>query len=295
MAGGRLRRIHPAYATIAFSGLVFGLPLLLLVAYSFGLVQILRGDPGPSTDVWADFLTSPYLPHLRSLRVALITAVLCVMIGYPVAYYLASLPAQRAEKLLALILLPFVTSFLLRVLAWRAILTDGGVLHWGAATMGVWPVDLPMTGMLFSATAVTIILVYAWLPMAVLPIYASLMLTDARLVEAAMDQGASRMTAFFTVTLPASLPGLVAAFVLVFVPVNGEYVVPMLVGGNNGMLFGNAVANMFGAGFDWSLGAVLASFLFGAVVGLLCFVALTIAAVRWIRRSSQRAARGVHA
>ncbi|MEO0400020.1 MAG: ABC transporter permease [Pseudomonadota bacterium] len=279
-------KISPAWATVLFSCLVFGLPLLLLAAYSLGLVQILNGDPGPSLAGWQEFFASPYLGlYMRSLRVALFTAIVCTLFAYPVAYYLAAQPEERAQKLLILILLPFVTSFLLRVLSWRVILSDFGVIQSFAASLGLWPADEPMMALLYNYFAVTIILVYAWLPLAVLPIYASLSLTDVRLVEAAVDHGANRWTAFFTVTLPTSAPGVAAAFILVFVPVNGEYVAPILVGGANGVLFGNSVANMFGEGFDWSFAAVLASFLFLSVISLLAIIAFALWIVpKWRQR-----------
>jgi spermidine/putrescine transport system permease protein len=155
------------------------------------------------------------------------------------------------------------------VLAWKVILGDHGALNSFLAWTGVRSPDHPVSQLLYSRFAVMIVLGYIWLPFVALPIFVSLENLDRRLLEAASDLGAGRLKAFLVVTLPLSLPGVIAAFFFVFIPTLGEFVTPSLVGGAGGYMYGNQIADLFNTGFpDWETGSVLALFLVAVVAVL---------------------------
>jgi spermidine/putrescine transport system permease protein len=184
--------------------------------------------------------------------------------------------------LLLLMIAPFLTSYLLRVLAWKVILGDQGVINSFLAWTGIRSPEHPLSQLLYSRFAVVLVLAYIWLPFVALPIFVSLESLDRRLLEAASDLGASRLLAFRRVTLPLSLPGVVAAFLFVFIPTMGEFVTPSLVGGTSGYMYGNQIVDLFGTGFpDWETGSVLAMFLLG-VVALLTGVFARFLTVRQV-------------
>ncbi len=198
---------------------------------------------------------------------SLIVSAIIVALAYPLAYYLALSRTKRKYVLLLLLIAPFLTSFLLRVLAWKVLLGDEGPINSALGWMGVGPFSL-----IYTRFAVLLVLGYIWLPFVALPIFVSLESLDRRLLEAASDLGASRLQAFFRITLPLSVPGILAAFLFVFIPTLGEFITPSLVGGPNGYMYGNQIVDLFGTGFpDWRTGAVLALFLL-VVVGLLTIV-----------------------
>jgi len=193
--------------------------------------------------------------YLRSLRVAAVSAVLCLLIGYPMAYAIARSPERRRPLLLMLVVLPFWTSFLLRVMAWIGILQDQGVLNGLLLWLGVAqePVRL-----LYTDAAVYLGIVYCYLPFMVLPLYATLARLDPVLIEAAADLGARPLRAFLTVTLPLSLPGIAAGFMLVFIPAVGEFVIPELLGGPSAQLVGRVLWVEFFQNRDWPMASALA-------------------------------------
>jgi spermidine/putrescine transport system permease protein len=197
---------------------------------------------------------------------SLIVSVVVVALAYPVAYYLALSGTKRKYVLLLLLIAPFLTSYLLRVLAWKVILGNQGVLNTFLFWTGLRSPDHPISQLLYSRFAVMLVLAYVWVPFVALPIFVSLDSLDRRLLEAASDLGASRRQAFFRVTLPLSLPGVVAGFLFVFIPSLGEFITPSLVGGTSGYMYGNQIVDLFGTGFpDWETGSVLAIFLLGVV------------------------------
>jgi len=186
-----------------------------------------------------------------------------VALAYPLAYYLALSGTKRKYVLLLLLIAPFLTSYLLRVLAWKIILGNQGPIDSFASWVGLSPPSL-----IYTRFAVMLVLGYIWLPFVALPIFVSLESLDRRLLEAASDLGASRLQAFRRVTLPLSLPGVFAAFLFVFIPTLGEFVTPSLVGGtssSSGYMYGNAIENLFLGFPDWETGSVLAVFLLGVV------------------------------
>jgi spermidine/putrescine transport system permease protein len=197
---------------------------------------------------------------------SLIVSVVVVALAYPVAYYLALSGTKRKYVLLLLLIAPFLTSYLLRVLAWKVILGNNGVLNSFIAWTGLRSPDHPLSQLLYSRFAVMLVLAYVWVPFVALPIFVSLETLDQRLLEAAADLGSTRRQAFLRVTLPLSLPGVAAGFLFVFIPTVGEFVTPSLVGGPSGYMYGNQISDLFSTGFpDWQTGSVLALFLLGVV------------------------------
>ncbi len=197
---------------------------------------------------------------------SLAVSAIVVLLAYPLAYFLALSGTKRKYVLLLLLIAPFLTSYLLRVLAWKVILGNQGVVNSFLVWTGLRSPDHPISQLLYSRFAVMLVLGYIWLPFVALPIFVTLENLDRRLFEAATDLGASRLQTFRRVTLPLSLPGVAAAFLFVFIPTLGEFVTPSLVGGASGYMYGNQIVDLFGTGFpDWQTGSVLALFLLGVV------------------------------
>ena len=247
----------------------FLVPVGLVGAFSVGLITLFPGEEGFSLETWKGFLRadSAHIElFIRSVLMSLGVSLACVVIAYPVAYFLALGTSRRKYVLLLLIIVPFFTSFLLRVAAWKFILGDQGLVNTFAYWTGVRDADHPIPQLLYSRFTVMLVLAYVWIPFVALPIFVALENLDRRLLEAASDLGASRWHAFRRITLPLSMPGVIAAFVFIFIPTIGEYITPSLVGGNKGFMFGNSIADLFGPGFDWELGSVLSLFLFAVVL-----------------------------
>lgn len=254
--------------------LFFLIPIGLVALYSVGAITVFRTDAGPSLASWQRFLTGPsiYLGLFwKSVRMSLTVSVLVVVLAYPIGYFLALCAPKRKYVLLLLIIVPFLTSYLLRIVAWRVILGGQGVINSFLFWSGVRSSDDPVTWLIYSQFTVVLVLVYVWVPFVALPIFVTLENLDRSILEAASDLGASRWRTFWRVTFPLSLPGVVAAFVFVFIPTIGEFVTPQLVGGTGGYMYGNAISDLFIQGFDWRTGSVLSLFLV-AVVGVMTVV-----------------------
>ncbi len=201
--------------------------------------------------------------YLRSLRVAAISAALCLLIGYPMALAIVRAPARWRAALLMLVVLPFWTSFLLRVTAWIGLLQDRGWINSALLALGV--VEAPVA-LLYTDLAMYLGITYCYLPFMVLPIYATLSKLDDSLLEAAADLGARPVRAFLSITLPLSLPGIIAGFLLVFIPAVGEFVIPELLGGPDAQLIGRVLWTEFFQNRDWPLASALAVVLLIALV-----------------------------
>jgi spermidine/putrescine transport system permease protein len=246
----------------------FVVPIAIVAAYSFDLYSLFPGPHGFTLAGWRGFFHDPVYLRLfwKSVKMSLIVSAVIVVLAYPLAYYLALSGTRRKYILLLVLIAPFLTSYLLRVLAWKVILGDQGVVNSFLVWSGVRGAGDPFSQLLYSRFAVMLVLGYIWLPFVALPIFVSLESLDRRLLEAASDLGASRLQAFRRVTLPLSAPGVVAAFLFVFIPTLGEFVTPSLVGGATGYMYGNQIVDLFGTGFpDWETGSVLAMFLLGVV------------------------------
>jgi spermidine/putrescine transport system permease protein len=260
---------------VAWLAAFFLVPIGIVAAYSVDVLAFASAfgseSHGFTLQAWHDFLHSSVYLRLfwKSVQMSLLVSIVIVVLAYPLAYYLALSGTKRKYVLLLLLIAPFLTSYLLRVLAWKVILGDNGVLNSFFFWTGLRSPEHPFSQLLYSRFAVMLVLGYIWLPFVALPIFVSLESLDRRLLEAATDLGASRFTAFRKVTLPLSLPGVVAAFLFVFIPTIGEFVTPSLVGGANGYMYGNQIVDLFETGFpDWETGSVLAIFLLGVVAVL---------------------------
>jgi putrescine transport system permease protein len=243
-------------------------PCLLLLAIAFaapaeGVPPFVWGTL--SLEAWATLTEDGFylLAFLRSLRVAFTTATLCLVLACPMALALARAPARWQPALVMAVLLPFWTGFLLRMAAWVGLLRDQGWLNGVLLAMGVIQEPLPM---LYSGGAMLLGMVHSYLPFAVLPLYTTLLRLDPGLEEAAADLGAGRFTVFRTITLPLAAPGAAAAFLLVFIPAAGEYVVPEMLGPPEAQLAGRALWGAFFQDRDWPLACLLAVLLLAVLV-----------------------------
>jgi len=203
--------------------------------------------------LWSDSLY--FDAALSSLRIAVVATLLLLLVGYPIAYAMARAAPRWRPVLVAMVILPFWTSFLIRVYAWIGILRPEGLLNHAVLALGLVGEPLPI---LNTETAVFIGLVYAYLPFMILPLYASLEKIDPVLIEAAQDLGASPTGAFWRVTVPLSAPGALAGALLCFIPIVGEFVVPDLLGGSETLMLGRTLWSEFFSNRDWPLAAAVA-------------------------------------
>jgi len=201
--------------------------------------------------------------YLRSLWYALCTALLCLAIGYPFAYFIARSPASLRPGLLMMVMLPFWTSFLLRVYAWKGILADQGVLNRALMFLGLTAEPIQM---LYTDVSMLVGMTYVYLPFMVLPLYANLVKMDFRLLEAAHDLGASPFKAFWLVTVPLSRAGIIAGFMLVFIPCVGEFVIPSLLGGPENVMIGRVVWDEMFTSNNWPRATALAVLMIALIV-----------------------------
>ena len=254
-------------------------PLLLMISLSLHheLDRDLLGPFQPTLEHYEDAASSGnYWTILQtSALIAFGVALAATALAYPLAYFLAFRAGRRAGLYLVLLLVPFWTSYLLRVMAWKLMLGNSGVIN--SALTGFGIIDEPLKGLLFSRNTVIVTLIYVWIPFAMLPILAVLGRIDVRLHDAASDLYASGFQQFRRVTLPLSLPGLAAAFLMVFIPTIGEYVTPLFVGGTAGIMYGNIIQDFFTRSGNWPLGSAL------SVVMLAVTLALVIVGLRIVQ------------
>jgi putrescine transport system permease protein len=275
LLAGPVRRLRLTGRTAVVAGpffwllLFFFVPFLLVVKISFAdlqlgippyseLVNIKEGVVQVTLDVahYAFLVTDSlyFATYVNSIWVAAVSTLLCLLLGYPMAYYIArSNPATRNLLMMA-VMLPFWTSFLIRVYAWIGILKNNGLLNNFLMSIGIIhaPIELYHTN-----TAVYIGMVYSYLPFLVMPLYAHLVKMDLTLLEAAYDLGAKPWNAFVQITLPLSKNGIVAGCLLVFIPAVGEYVIPELLGGANTLMIGRVMWNEFFNNADWPMASAV--------------------------------------
>ncbi|HWB88037.1 MAG TPA: ABC transporter permease [Acidimicrobiia bacterium] len=242
----------PAYVYLV---LLFAIPLVLVFVYSFASRSatgrtVLRGWNLESYER----LFSPLVIEIffRSFLLAVVTTLVCLLVGYPFAYYIATRAPRLRNVLLILVMIPFWSNFLVRTYAWRVLLGSDGLVSQISQLFGGGEVRV-----LFTSTAVLIGLVYGFLPFMVLPLYAAIERLDWRLVEGARDLYANGWTAFRKVTFPLSMPGVVAGSILVFIPTLGAYVTPAILGGANTVLMGDYIVSQFLAARNWPFGSAL--------------------------------------
>lgn len=261
--------------------MLFGmcLPFTLMVAMSFWAQNGFDFDTTFSLMNYRKAAASPVFEVLlsRSLIISGTCAIATALISYPMAYYVAFHVRRRKMLWIILMTLPFWTSYLLRVFAWKVILGYNGAINSGLQWLGV--IKEPLEFLLYSPTAVVITLAHAWAAFAILPIYVSLEKIDRSLLEAAADLGDGPIIRFLRVTLPLSLPGVVVAMLLIFVPTVGDYVTPDLVGGSGGMMIANIIQVQFGRANNWPMGAALA---------IIMMIIVTVAALvyMWVARKA---------
>ena len=193
--------------------------------------------------------------YISSLKYALITTLICLAIGYPFAYFMARAPKHMQPTLLMLIMLPFWTSFLLRIYAWKTLLVSNGVIN--NILMSLHIINSPLE-MMNNSFSLTIGMVYSYLPFMILPLYANLSKLDMRYLEAAADLGTSPFKAFWLITVPLSKAGIIAGSMLVFIPAVGEFVIPELLGGPDTLMIGRVLWDEFFSNNDWPMAAAVA-------------------------------------
>ncbi len=237
--------------------LFFLLPMAIMALFSFR-----AGTFAPERDVFTLEHYQEYFGHtsfhrllLQSAIVAFATSILSLIFAYPIAYFLAFRAGPARLTLLTILIVPAWTSYLLRILAWKLILGSNGVLNSFLLSTGLIAESAPI--LLYSRTAVIVTLVYVWIPFVALPIFSALQRIDRHLFEAAADLGCPAWETFLRVTLPLSLPGVAAGFFFVFIPTLGEWVTPTLVGGVQGVMFGNLIQDQFVRALNWPLGSLM--------------------------------------
>lgn len=193
--------------------------------------------------------------YLNSVKISSISTILCLLFGYPIAYGIVRSGPTAKKLLLLAVILPFWTSFLLRVYAWMGLLADQGTINNLLLWLGI--IDEPLK-MLYTTFAVYVGIVYTYMPFMILPLYANMEKLDSTLNEAAADLGSRPINTFFTITLPLTIPGIVAGSLLVFIPATGEYVIPDLLGGGNVLMIGRILFNEFNANIDWPVASAVA-------------------------------------
>ena len=252
-----------ALPAVIYLGIFFIVPLIFVLVISFMTRGSGRGGEGfyimPFTlQAYQDAVGRIYGPViLDSVQVAFVTTIICLLLGYPLAFFIATRKTKRMQQ-------PFWTNFLVRTYTWRIILGNEGLIN--SFLQGVGLTTAPIQ-MLNTDFAVLIGLVYGYLPFMVLPIYASVERFDFRLVEAGYDLGANDWRTFWRIVLPLTLPGVVAGMILVFIPVIGALVTPELLGGTQGIMIGTLIQNQFlKSGGNWPLGAAISMVMMGFVM-----------------------------
>jgi spermidine/putrescine transport system permease protein len=270
--------------------LFFLIPSALIVVYSVlerqvggGVVWSFSLDayhrlfftPPPEGAWFNDFLVI----FLRSVWWGVLTSIICLLVGYPLAYFIVLQPPSHRTIYIFLVLIPFWTNFLVRTYAWKFILNNNGLLNTILQAL-----ELPRVAVINTPTAVMIGLVYGSIPFMVLPLYASIEKLDFRLVEAAQDLGANYVRVFFRVILPLTRPGIMAGIILVFVPVTGQYIVPTILGGGRVAMLGNLLAQQFGPAANWP---------FGSAVAVLFMLLLMVGVAFYLRSEENREEIGI--
>ncbi|MGL4576063.1 MAG: ABC transporter permease subunit [Burkholderiaceae bacterium] len=231
-----------------------GIRIKDMVSFSEGLLQF-RLQLSSFISIYTAPFNEYIEPYWNSLKFAGITTVICLILGYPFAYFMARAPQHWRPALLMLVMLPFWTSFLLRIYAWKGLLDVNGVINDVLISLGIINEPIHMMHTQFS---LIIGMVYAYLPFMILPLYANLVKMDLRLLEAAQDLGATSWKAFWLITVPLSKAGIIAGSMLVFIPCVGEYVIPELLGSPNDRMIGRVIWDEFFGNLDWPRASAVA-------------------------------------
>ena len=248
-------------------------PIGLTVAYSFWTQDYLDIDTTLTLANYEQAFERPiYMALLlRSLAISGIVTFATVLLAYPMAYFVAFHVHKNKLFWIIFMTLPFWSSYLLRVFSWKIILGYDGVINRTLLNIGL--IEQPLTFILYNPTSVVVTLAHAWAAFAILPIYVSLEKIDRSLLEAATDLGDGPLARFFRVTLPLSMPGVIAASLMIFIPTVGDYITPTLVGGTDGRMISNVIQSQFGRANNWPMGAALS---------LIVMVTLTVISVIYV-------------
>ena len=268
--------------TLGFALLLLAVPLIMVVALSFWTQDYLTLDRTFTTANYQAAWTEPMYQYLmaRSLKISIFVTASTVFLAYPVAYFISFYVAPKRKAMwIFLITIPFWTSYLMRIFLWKVILGYNGVINGSLTGLGI--INEPLSFILYNQNAVVLTLAHAWIPFAILPIFVALERVDRSLIEAAEDLGDSALRRFFRVTLPLSMPGVIAATIIVFIPTIGDYVTPRLVGGPNGLMISNMIELQFKKANNAPLGSALAI----SAMGIVTFFSL---AFLWLNRKYVR-------
>ena len=265
-----------------YSLLLLAAPLLLIFLLGFWTQDYLVLDRSLKLDNYIEAWSHPLyrVLMLRSLGISAVVTLATVLLAYPMAYFISFYGGNHKALWLFLVTIPFWTSYLLRVFLWKVILGYNGVLNSTLEWLGL--IEEPLTFILYNVNAVVITLTHAWAPFAILPIFVALEKIDRSLLESATDLGDSPLRRFLHVTLPLSMPGVVAAALIIFIPTIGDYVTPRLVGGKDGLMIANMIQVQFSKANNAPLGAALAV----SAMGIVSMVALMFVVLnrRWMRK-----------
>ena len=258
---------------------VFAFPIFFLVAYSFWTQDYVYVDTTLTFENYKIVVNKASYHALikRSLIISSLTTLVTVLLAYPMAYFVAFVVKDHKLLWLIALTIPFWTSYLLRVFAWKLILGYNGVINGSLSNLGL--IDNPLSFLLYNPFAVFVTLAHAWSAFAILPIYVSLEKIDRSLLEAAADLGDSAFRRFWRITFPLSFPGVLAASMIIFIPTTGDFITPRLVGGSEGIMVANLIQVMFGKANNWPLGSSLAIITMTIVtLSVICFVVIS----RWL-------------
>jgi spermidine/putrescine transport system permease protein len=255
----------------------FILPLVMVLLVSLGKRGRMGGvDYQWNLDNYIRFLDPIYIKiFLRSVWIATANTFLCLLFGYPLAYFIARRPKRWRNVLILLVMIPFWTNFLVRTYSWMIILRNTGLINTLLLQIGFITKPLPL---LYNQNAVILGLFYGYLPFMVLPLYASIEKLDFSLVEAAQDLGANSLNAFRRIVLPLTMPGIIAGSIITFIPSIGAYITPDLLGGAKAMMIGNLLQQQFLEVRDWP---------FGSAVGFILMVTVLLATMLYFRTGSR--------
>lgn len=255
-------------APMVYMTLLFVAPIFVFLIYSFwridGFVIVQEWTLANYVHVLENKVYIELI--VRSIGIGMITGIVTVVLSYPVAYAMVFRMKEGREAILLLMLLSLFSSYLVRVYAWKTILGGNGVINSVLMSLGL--VQEPLRWLIYSKFAVIITLTSVFLPITVLPLYSSLMNIPYSLIEASRDLGAGPAQTFRKVTLPLSMPGMVAGFIFTFVLTAGDYVTPALLGGSDGQMIGNSITSQFGVASNWPLGSAITFFVVAALVVL---------------------------
>ncbi|ALP89737.1 MULTISPECIES: ABC transporter permease [Clostridium] len=255
-----------AYPYFAWSALFIVIPLLIVLFFSFTV----QTDSGYSFSLenYSRLISSQYFNiFLRSIWLALVSTILCLIVGYPVAYIISQMKVSRRNFMIMLFILPMWMNFLLRTYAWMPILGKTGIVNNILSKVGIGPISF-----LYNDGAVLLGMVYNFLPFMVLPLYTILIKMDQDLINAAADLGANRFKIFLKVILPLSIPGIFSGITMVFMPAVSTFVISRLLGGGQFMLLGNLIEQQYTTMGDWNFGSAISIFM---MIIILIFMALT--------------------